>query len=70
MEGRVSVSVWVLYKFKWLGMPDMGIVSKKMWQSRYAGKRHPNRLLTDIEYIMESTDKEMLEMMKNLAKEK
>ena len=66
----MSVKVWVLYKFKWFGRPEMGVVSKKMWQSRYASGRNPSRSLTDIEYITESTDKEMLEMMKNLAKEK
>lgn len=67
----MSVRVWVLYRFKWCGDPNMGIVSKKVWQSKYAGldKRQP-RLLTDIEYITESTDKKMLEQMKELAKEK
>lgn len=61
----MTVRVWVLCRFKWYGVPDMGIVSKKVWQSKYAGldKRH-------IEYITESTNKKMLEQMKELAKEK
>jgi len=51
----------------------MGIVSKKVWQNKYAGldKRQPRQpqLLTDIEYITESTDRKMLEQMKELAGE-
>lgn len=66
----MSVNVWVLYRFKWMGCPDMGIVSKKVWQNRYAKWNTMHKLLTDVEYITESTDKEMLEQMKELAKEK
>lgn len=67
-------TVWVLYRFKWRGVPDMGIVSKGVWQSRYAGwdKRQlqpHHQPLTDIQYITESNDKQMLEKMKELAKE-
>lgn len=48
----------------------MSVVSKKVWQNRYAGQRiQQSKLLTDIEYITESTDKAMLERMKDLAQE-
>jgi len=66
----VRKTVWVLYRYNYFGAICFKVVSKNHWQKSIATYKTRNFNRDVLEYLAESNDKQMLEKMKELAKEK